>query len=72
MFYLMCVCVYIYMCVCVHVIKVEDYVTFLYEGSMYTRYLYDDYMEVYVKLLVELRKVLNFLLNSTYECDNAN
>ena len=38
-------------------IKVEDYVIFLYEGSMYTRYEYVVCMrEVYVNLKIDLKK----------------
>ena len=52
-------------------IKVEGYVTFLYEESMYTRYIYYVYVEVYVNLQVEVMKRVSFLLNSTYECNNV-
>ena len=58
---------YIHLCE----IKVEVYVTFIYEESMYTRYIYYVYVEVYVNLQVEVIKVLNFPLNSTYECDDV-
>ena len=40
-------------------IKVEDYVIFLYEGSMYTRYNYTVYVEIYVNLNKEAVKSLN-------------
>ena len=58
-----CVCVFVCMCVCICVcaINVEDYVILLYEGSMYTRYeLITFKREVYVNLIVDRRKVLNF------------
>ena len=50
---------YIYVCV----IKVEGYVAFLYEGSMYTRYeyIYYVYVEVYEILQVDLMKNLFFM-----------
>ena len=48
----------IYVCVCVRArvceIKVEDYVNFLYKGSIYTRYTYYVYVKVYVNLNVEV------------------
>ena len=46
----------IYLCA----IKVEDYIIFLYEGSMYTRYKYYVYVEVYVNLQVEAMKSYKF------------
>ena len=47
---------YIYLCV----IKVEGYVTFLYEDSMYIYiYIYYVYVAVYVNLQVEVMKSFN-------------
>ena len=42
------------------VIKVEGYVTFLYEGSMYTRYICYVYVEVYVNLQVKIIKCFKY------------
>ena len=58
---------FIYLCA----IKVEDYVIFLYEGSMYIRYKHYVYVEVYVNLNVEVMKSLKFLLVLTYECKDV-
>ena len=52
MFYLM----HIYVCA----ITVEDYVTFLYEGSIYTRYIYYVHVEDYVNLQVKVSKISIF------------
>ena len=35
-------------------IKVEEYVIFLYKGSMYTQYIYYVYIEVYVKFQIDV------------------
>ena len=43
-----------------YAIKVEDYVIILYERSMYTRYKYYVYVEVYVNFNVELMKSSKF------------
>ena len=52
---------YIFMCN-----KVDGHVTFLYEGSMYTRYVYYVYVEFYLHLQVEVINDLNFPLNYIY------
>ena len=39
---------------------------------VYSIQLYYVYVEVYVNLQVEVVKVLNFPLNSTYECEDVN
>ena len=41
--------------------KVEGFVTFPYEESMYTRYIYYVYVQVYVNLLVEVVKSFKIL-----------
>ena len=40
MYIYVCVCVCVFVCVCARAVKVKDYVIFLYEGSMFTRYNY--------------------------------
>ena len=58
---------YVYVCA----IKVEVYVTFLYEGSMLLDMnIYYVYVEVYVNLQVVIKKVLNFSAFSTNECND--
>ena len=39
---------------------------------MCTQSIYNVYVEDYVNLQVEVTKFFNFLVNSTYECDNVN